>query len=41
MFFPLMIQAASWAFVLSPVVGVVVAIASAVSDHRFNKSIGR
>lgn len=41
MFFPILIQAASWFFVASPVIGVVVAVASAISDHRFNKSIGR
>lgn len=41
MFFPLVIQAASYLFIASPAILVVVGLASAVSDYRFNKSLGR
>jgi hypothetical protein len=41
MFFPLMIQAASYLFIASPVILIVCGIATIVSDYRFNKSIGR
>jgi len=41
MFFPIMIQAASYFFIASPVIMVVCGIATLVSDYRFNKSIGR
>jgi hypothetical protein len=41
MFFTLIIQAAGYFFIASPVIMVVCGVATLVSDYRFNKSIGR
>lgn len=41
MFFPILIQAATYLFMASPAIIVAVGVANLVSEYRFNKAMGK